>query len=397
MGRWAKLTVGWLTMFVVGTDLFVVSPLLPMIAADYRVSPAMAGLCVTVFSLGYMVSAPLFGHLADRIGRRRVLICCLAAFAAANLLTAVAASLIWLLAGRVAAGVAAAGVTPSVYALVGSAAPPERRATWMALVVSGLLVSLALGAPIGAWAGASIGWGPIFAALAGLSLCLVWPNLVVWRRASGKADRSGGAPFDALPAGLIAQRLMPMVLWSTGLYGMYTYLGGGLAAAGFSSGQIARAILFYGCGAIAGVLIGGRLADRFGAKSMAAASFLGLSACFLVLALAVHAGVLVEIALGLTSAVAQLFFPAQQAGLAHDFPTRRATMLAWNNSALFFGITLGSLIGGQAVVRAGFEANLVISAGIALVGCIITGIVVLVPDRIRPADYPPGSPDSPVV
>src|ERR1700693_6334314 len=94
----AGLVTGWLTMFVIGTDLFVVSPLLPMIAADYRVSPAVAGLGVTVFALTYMVSAPLFGHLADRIGRRRMLVCGLAAFAAANLLTASAPRVIWLLA-----------------------------------------------------------------------------------------------------------------------------------------------------------------------------------------------------------------------------------------------------------------------------------------------------------
>src|SRR5467141_1469149 len=94
----AGLVAGWLTMFVIGTDLFVVSPLLPMIAADYRVSPAVAGLCVTVFSLTYMVSAPLFGHLADRIGRRWMLVCCLAAFAAANLMAAAAESVMWLLA-----------------------------------------------------------------------------------------------------------------------------------------------------------------------------------------------------------------------------------------------------------------------------------------------------------
>jgi MFS transporter, DHA1 family, putative efflux transporter len=386
-GPAAILVVGWLTMFVVGTDLFVVSPLLPMIATDFRVSPVVVGLSVTVFSLAYMVSAPLFGHIADRIGRRRVLICCLVAFAAANLLTAAAASVNWLLAARAVAGAMAAGVTPSVYALVGSAAPPDRRATWMAIVVSGLLVSLALGAPIGALAGAWIGWGPVFAVLAGLSLCLVWPNSAVQLHDRGTAD-SAGAPFDAVPAVLIARRLMPTVVWSTALYGMYTYLGAGLTAAGFSSEQIARAILFYGLGAIAGVLIGGRLADRLGATLTAAASLLGLSACFLVLALALHQSVPLEIALGLTSAVAQLFFPAQQAGLVNDFPTRRATMLAWNNSALFFGITLGSLIGGQAVAIAGFQANLVISAGIALSGCIITGVIVLAPARMRQANYP---------
>ena len=38
-GRWVGLAVAWATLFVVGTDLFVVSPLLPLIAADYGVSP----------------------------------------------------------------------------------------------------------------------------------------------------------------------------------------------------------------------------------------------------------------------------------------------------------------------------------------------------------------------
>src|ERR1700719_2555265 len=210
----AGLVTGWLTMFVIGTDLFVVSPLLPMIAADYRVSPAVAGLSVTVFALTYMVSAPLFGHAADRIGRRRVLIFCLTVFAIANLLTAVAASLFWLLGARLLAGAAAAGVSPAVYALVGSAAPPDRRATWMALVVSGLLGSLALRAPIGAWAGASIGWRPVFAVLAGLSLCLAWPNFAIWSRDRGAAE-DRGPRFAPLPAVLVARRLMPMVLWST--------------------------------------------------------------------------------------------------------------------------------------------------------------------------------------
>jgi MFS family permease len=42
---------------------------------------------VTMFSLAYMVCAPLFGYFSDRIGRRRVLICSLLAFALANILT----------------------------------------------------------------------------------------------------------------------------------------------------------------------------------------------------------------------------------------------------------------------------------------------------------------------
>jgi predicted MFS family arabinose efflux permease len=121
----AKLAVAWLTMFLVGTELFVFSPLLPVLASDYHVTPALAGLSVTMFSLAYMTSAPLFGYISDRIGRRRVLICSLLAFALANILTAGAANLPSLLAVRLFAGTAAAGVSPSIYALVGSAAPPE--------------------------------------------------------------------------------------------------------------------------------------------------------------------------------------------------------------------------------------------------------------------------------
>src|SRR6516165_7096382 len=202
----AKLVVAWLTMFLVGTELFVLSPLLPILAADYQISPPAAGLSVTVFSLVYMVSAPLFGYLADRIGRRRVLICSLLAFGAANLLTVSAANLPWLLAVRLFAGAAAAGISPSIYALVGNAAPPDRCATWLALVVSGLLVSLALGASIGALAGSFFGWAPVFVVLAGLSLVLVWLNCRVWPWEHHPTDAAGAAP-PPLAAAALARRL----------------------------------------------------------------------------------------------------------------------------------------------------------------------------------------------
>jgi predicted MFS family arabinose efflux permease len=172
-----------------------------------------------------------------------------------------------------------------------------------------------------------------------------------------------------------------MVLWSTGLYGVYTYLGAGLTAASFSTGRTAVAILLYGCGAIVGVFVGGRVADRLGVRLTATASFAGLCACLLLLRLALDAGRLVEPALGASSAVAQLFFPAQQAGLVNDFPRQRAAVLAWNNSALFLGISLGSLVGGEAIALGSFATDLTISAGIALAGCIINAI--LVPGRVR--------------
>jgi predicted MFS family arabinose efflux permease len=353
-------------MFVIGSDLFVVSPLLPLIAADYGIHPALAGLSVTVFSVSYMLSAPILGSIADRIGRARVLTSCLLAFGAANLLTAACDNFAWLLVARLVAGATAAGVTPSVYALVGSGAPSDKRATWLAIVVSGLLMSLSFGAPLGVLAGASLGWPVVFAGLGALSLLLAPANSHVWRDERGAVNPA--LPSSRLEIAPVFGRLLPTVIWSTAVYTTYTYLGGGLALLGYSPEKIAEVILFYGCGAISGVLIGGRMTDRFGAKATSAIGLAGLCSCLLLTRLTLDSEVLVDCAFGFSSAVAQLFFPAQQVRLANEFPERRATILAWNNSALFLGISLGSLIGGQAISLGGFEANLTISAAIAIVG-----------------------------
>ena len=121
-GHAVRLAISWFTMFLVGTELFVVSPLLPLISADFQSSPALTGLSVAIFALTYMISAPLFGKLADRIGRRRVLIYCLCAFAAANLLTAASGNLPCLLAARLLAGAVAAGSWSSAITGCASAA-----------------------------------------------------------------------------------------------------------------------------------------------------------------------------------------------------------------------------------------------------------------------------------
>jgi predicted MFS family arabinose efflux permease len=377
-----ELAVGWFTMFIVGTELFVMSPLLPFLAADLHLSTAMAGWSVAVFSVTYMLSSPLLGQFSDRMGRRRVLVCSLLAFAAANLITASATSLPSLLAARLFAGAAAAGISPSVYALTVDSGPADHRAARLGLVVSGLVVSLALGAPAGALAGASLGWASVFIVLACFSVLLAWLNFRVWPEESCPAEGSHSRASHSHPLAVRAllRRLTPTVVWSMGLYGVYTYLGAGLVAAGFSAGQTAKAILFYGCGAIAGVLLGGRVADRLGVKFTTGASLAGLCACFLLLRLALDTGMLVEPTLGVSAAMAQLFFPAQQLGLVNEFPSQRSTALAWNNSALFFGISLGSLVGGEAVAFGNFDANLTISASIALLGCLIN--VVVLPGQV---------------
>jgi predicted MFS family arabinose efflux permease len=362
-----RLAVAWITLFLIGTDLFVVSPLIPLIARDFHAAVRGVGLTVTAFSLGYVVAAPIFGHLADRLGRRRVLTCCLVAFALANLLTAQCGSLSAMVAARLLCGITAAGVTPSIYVLVGSTAPTGQRGTWIAIVVTGLLSSLPLGAPIGAMASLRMGWPIVFVTLAIGSLLLTPVHFSLW--AGAQPAPAGPAPNPgAFSSAALVRSLAPTVVWAAALYGMYTYLAAGLGNAGYSPGDIAKTVFIYGAAAFAGALLGGRLADRIGASIAIQISLFGLAICFVMLRLAVQDGMLVAAAFAATSLLAQIYFPAQQSLLMGTFPTRTATALSWNNSALFLGMALGSLLGGQAMALGGFPAILPVSAVLAIAG-----------------------------
>jgi predicted MFS family arabinose efflux permease len=104
-----------------------------------------------------------------------------------------------------------------------------------------------------------------FFALALLEMALALANWMVWpadpRR--GDAQAAPAAAAAAPDKAALALRLAPPVLWATALYGMYTYLGVGLAAAAYSPAQTARAIGLYGIAALVGTLVGGYAADRF--------------------------------------------------------------------------------------------------------------------------------------
>lgn len=157
------VALAWLTQFLVGTDLFVVAPLLPRIAASFDVSAASTGLLVTVFSIAYVVASPFAGWLSDRWDRATVLVVALVLFSAANVGTALAPGFGLLLVARVVAGLAAAATGPTVYALVSTRARPQARAQVLAVVGSGLLTALWVGAPAGSLLGRYVGWQAAFA------------------------------------------------------------------------------------------------------------------------------------------------------------------------------------------------------------------------------------------
>lgn len=367
-----RIGIAWFTLFVVGTDLFVVSPLLPDLSRQFLIGSGMAGWVVSVFSMMYALGAPFFGEISDRVGKRKTIFIGLLGFAAGNALTSLATSFPLLLGGRVLTGLSAAAITPSVYAVTGDVAARERRGASLAIVTSGLLTALWAGAPIGTLINQSAGWRTVFAGLAASSLALAAFNRRVWpeSKPAGSPVAKGAARGELQS---VLFDVSVTAFWGAAVYGWYTYLGTGLRLYDhFSPGLVAVALVFYGVGATSGSLSGGRLADHWGAARVSTASLAGLAILLGMAALLFKTRAGLFPLLLLWAFVGYAFFPAFQSRLAERFSERRGMAMAWNNTALYAGITIGSLMGGWVITQWPFRALPLTSAGVALAGALLS-------------------------
>ncbi|MER7467056.1 MFS transporter [Streptomyces sp. NPDC097981] len=368
-----RVALAWLTQFLVGTDLFVVAPLLPDIATSFDVSATDTGLLITAFSIAYVVASPFAGWISDRWDRAGVLVGALVLFSVANAGTALAPGFALLLVSRVVAGIAAAATGPTVYALVSTRARPQARAQVLAVVGSGLLTALWVGAPAGLLLGRYVGWQAVFVILAAGTFLLAFPHALVWRaRPVPAAASPPGAPQRAgrPGTGVAVSAVAVTTLWAFSVYSLYTFLAIALHSDGRAT-AVTWLLVVYGIGAVVGGQVGGRFADRAGAVRVTR-SVLALTAVLeAVVALVYPVTWALACALGLFALAAYAFFPAQQRHLVDMFPERATAVLSWNNSALFVGLSLAGAVGGQIVHALDYQALLYIGAAVAVPACLI--------------------------
>ena len=367
-----RLAVGWMTLFVVGTDLFVVSPLLPTLAYHFTVTPSVAGWSVTAFSVLYAVGAPWWGARADRVGKRPLILWGLIGFSVANILTSVVPTFGLFVGSRMLAGFATAAIVPSIYALIADVAPSQHRGHWLSIVGSGLLISLWAGAPLGALVARWAGWPVVFLSLSISTATLVVANWWVWPQGLAIPEVSQVSSTVGTPWRPLLRDVTVTGFWAMAVYGFYTYLGTGLQRVDhLATGLVATVFAAYGIGATVGSLSGGRLADRFGAQRMSTVGLFGLGGFLVLIGFLFRSTILLYPMMLFFAWAAYAFFPSFQSLLAERYPGRRGRALAWNNGALYSGIALGAWLGGWVMSRWPFPVLPILCGTIAL----LTGLI----------------------
>ncbi|GAA5106008.1 MFS transporter [Nocardia iowensis] len=361
MSTHARLLLLALGMFALGIDGYVIAGLLPQIGRDLAVTDSAAGQLITVFALVYALCAPLLGILTARQPPRLVLILSLALFAAANVGTSLADSFPVLLAARVAAALAAAAFTPVAAATATALVPEGRRGRALATVASGITVATAVGVPLGTLIGGAFGWRTTFGivavlgAVAAAGLLLLLPPVPA-PPAAGIGTRLAVARASGVPGALGLT-----MLWIAGAFTVLTFLSPILdTVGGIRGAALSIWLLIFGLAAVAGNALGGRAADRYPTTRLVVVSTAGLTLALAAFGALASSGAhgsagaaIAAVALAVWGIFGWSFSPAQQHRLVELAPNAAGIVLSLNASAIYAGISLGSLLGSLALEHAG--------------------------------------------
>ncbi len=363
-----RLLVLALGMFALGTDSFVMAGILPQIAHSFGVPIGAAGQVTTVYAITYALMAPTIAAIGAHIPRKTLLLSSLAVFVVANLATALAPSFGFALASRLVAGLGAAMFAPTATGAAATMVPPEKRGFALAVVITGLTASTALGTPIGAIIG-GLGdwrWTMVFvSALAGASGLGVWallshiplpPKISLAQRVAPIRDPR------------VALTLLTGLIYQSGHLIAYTYftvvfdrvlhhntlIVGGLLVLWGASGMVAN-------------LVTGRLADSIGNRRLIFVMLIMLALVMASLPLAGANLWTTAVVVAIWGAVAWGLLAPQQHRLVSVAPQSAPVVLGLNTSGTYLGVTAAGVIGALAIPAVGGHLLGYISAAFVIV------------------------------
>jgi MFS transporter, AAHS family, 4-hydroxybenzoate transporter len=397
-----------------GFDTQAIGFVAPAIAAGLHVPISHFGAIFAAGLLGGLFGALIFGLLADRLGRKPVLVLTITVFAAGSLLTIRSSSAFELMACRFVTGLGLGGAMPSIISMTAEYAPRRLRAT----LVTTMFCGFPLGAVVGAIGVTKLlplyGWRAVFIVGGALPLMLLplviagMPESIRWLAANGRSRMigrilarmtradlwDGRAHFDeSTPnrsnvAGLFGagRAAGTVLLWITFflslllVYLLVSWIPTLAQQTGREAGVGTLAAAALNFGGILGSVCFGRLIDRFGPFSVVGLAYVLGSAIVVALGIGTELSATIywfAALVGFFCIGAQLCVVAIASGF---YPIAlRGTGIGWSMGVGRIGAIAGPLVGGWMI--GGPAGHQVLFTVLALTS-LIAGSMVLVMGRV---------------
>ncbi len=193
--QFKRLSILIATCFIDMIGFAMVLPILPFYALDLKASPFAVGVITAAFSAAQILSAPLWGRVSDRYGRRPALLIGLAASAAAYVVFGLAHTLWLLFLSRLIQG-AGGGTTGVANAYIADSVEPTDRARalgWLSAATSaGVMFGPVIGSAAAHWGRAMPGF--VAAALCVVNFAFAWRLLPESRQPLNTLERKARPP-----------------------------------------------------------------------------------------------------------------------------------------------------------------------------------------------------------
>ena len=287
-------TIGlcFLVALMEGLDLQASGIAAQGMAAAFQLDKLHMGWVFSAGIFGLLPGAFLGGLLADRIGRKRVLMASVALFGLFSLVTTMAWDFNSLLVARCLTGVGLGAALPNLIALSSEVAAPRLRGTAVSLMYCGVPLGAALAAGIGI-ADLAGGWQVVFY-VGGVVPLLIVPMLGLYLPESALFRSIKDTPPASVVQGLFRDgaALPTAMIWVSFfftlmvVYILINWLPSLLVGQGFSGRQASWVMLALQIGAATGTLLLGWFMDRLPAWALSALIYLGILASLTALGLA---------------------------------------------------------------------------------------------------------------
>ncbi|MBI2829528.1 MAG: MFS transporter [Chloroflexi bacterium] len=350
--------------------IMTIIPIFPVIIEKLQISRTQVGMLIIAYTLPGIILSPFLGVLADRVGRKRILVPSLFLFGLAGGACGLVQEFNILIALRVVQGFGATGIGNLTATMIGDLFQGRQRAEAMGLNEGVMTVSTASYPLIGG-AIATFGWNyPFFLALAAIPIGLLVifyldnpepknnQNLQQYLSRTSSYFKNAG----------VAGALLGIAIFFTILYGAYLtyltlFLGASFKASVGTIGML-LSLQSFTSAVIATQL--GRLVKVASVQTVIRLGFVLLAAAissFLVLPRLALIPVAI-IAFGCAHGMIAPGLRTYAAGLA---PIEyRAAFMSIQGAMLHIGMTVGPLVFGLAYVYAGFNGVFLSAAGLAL-------------------------------
>lgn len=296
-----KFTIGlcFLVALLEGLDLQSIGVAAPRMAREFHLTPGELGWVFGINALGLLPGSAIGGWLADRIGRKNMLMLAVAWFGIFSILTTQIWNLDSLLVARFLTGLGLGGAMPTLIALCSETTAPERRGTVVGAMYCGLPFGAVFASLIGIISNAEDAWRHIFY-LGGIGPLLTLPLLALFLKESNQyisaSEKGGvqasGAVVDALWKG--GRASTTLALWLSYLctlivlYFLINWLPTLVLSRGLTPLQASSVQITFNIGAGIGAISIAALFDRSNKRVVVIATYIGVVIALLALAAATN-------------------------------------------------------------------------------------------------------------